>query len=140
MALTYALTQWFAFLFLTAVILLRKFYLKSTTRTSRKKDLRNVLEHNSAGYSTLHSSYITDDSSVVGSDSTERCTTDSEYDDETVGSTESPRSVDAGDWIESSWGSVDVEKDMKQQKSVSNKGFETGMYEEECESDPEDNW
>ena len=140
MALTYALTQWFAFLFLTAVILLRKFYIKSTKRTSRKTETRNSLEHNSAGYSTLHSSFIQDDSSVIGSDSTERCTTDSEYDDETVGSTESPRSVDAGDWIESSWGSDDFEKDLKQQKSILKKRFETSIFEEECESDPEDNW
>ena len=137
-ALTYALTQWFAFLFLAAVILLRKLYLKSKKRSSRTLDSRNFPEHNSAGYHTLHSSCNLDDSSLAGSDCTERCSTDSECDEETVGSTESPRSVDAGDWIESSWGSADVEKNAKLQKTISNKGFDTDVYENE--SDPEDNW
>jgi hypothetical protein len=143
-ALTYALTQWFAFLFLTAVILLRKFYLKSKKKSTRNIKSRNFPEHNAAGYSTVHSAYDLDDNSVVGSDCTEQCSTDSEKDDEMEGRTESPRSVDAGDWIESSSGSgsgsgnVDVKKDIKLQKTILNKEFDTHIYEDE--TDPEDNW
>ena len=140
MALTYALTQWFAFLFLTAVILLRKFYLKSKKKSTSNTKSRNFPEHNAAGYSTLHSPYDMDDNSVVGSECTEQCSTDSEKDDEMEGRTDSPRSVDAGDWIESSSGSgnVDVKKDIKLQKTISNKEFDTHIYEDEI--DPEDNW
>jgi hypothetical protein len=141
-ALTYALTQWFAFLFLTAVILLRKFYLKSIKKSTRNSKSRNCPEHNAAGYSTVHSAYDLDDNSVVGSDCTEQCSTDSEKDDEMEGRAESPRSVDAGDWIESRTGSgsrtVDVKKDIKLQKTISDKEFDTHIYEDE--TDPEDNW
>lgn len=103
---------------------------------------RKFPEHNAAGYSTLHSPYDLDDNSVVGSDCTEQCSTDSEKDDEMECHTESPRSVDAGDLIESSSGSgsgtVDVKKDLKVQKTISNKELDAHIYEDE--TDPEDNW